>query len=165
MHLHINLRKSDIAHANVLLLAKSPGTFMGITIFILAIGAYLFFTRSPEEPRDWLIFVIASMVGGFFAFLASCCVSLLWVLTQSTDKAGVTGEHLFEITEQGFREKTSQNDSVQAWSGLWKPLRSRKLILVRLNGYLFHALPRRAFKDDVEYEAWWSELNRRCGAA
>jgi hypothetical protein len=138
--------------ANALLLAKSPSGVKAVAIFILAIGALLVYTRSPQTVQDWLVLAVASAVGGLVAFLVSCLVNLLWILTQSTERAGVTGEHLFEITEQGFREKTAQNESVQAWAGLWKPLRSRKLILVRINGYLFHVLPRRAFTDNAEYE-------------
>ncbi len=162
MHLRVTLSKSDIASANVLLLAKSPSSLKGIGIFVLAVGAFLYFTRNPQTPQDWLVLFIASAAGGFSAFFVSCSVSLLWILAQSTDKAGVTGEHQFEITELGFREKTSQNESVQAWAGLQKPIRSRRLILVRINAYLFHVLPRRAFADDTEYDAWWAELNRRC---
>ena len=154
MQLRVHLSRSDIARANVLLLAKSSSSLKGIGVFILVIGALLYFARPPDNPTAWLVLAIGAAIGGLLAFLVSCSISLLWILKNSTDKAGVTGEHLFEISEQGFREKTAQNESVQAWSGLWKPLRSNQLILVRINAYLFHVLPRRAFADDAEYDQW-----------
>jgi hypothetical protein len=165
MHLRVTLTKSDIAHANLLLLAKSPSSLKGIVIFVVGIGVVLYFSRHPSTLLDWSVLALASAIGGFVAFLISCAISMLWILKNSTDKAGVTGEHVFEISEQGFREKTSQNESIQGWSGMLRPIRSRKITLVRINAYLFHALPRRAFSDDSEYEAWWNELTRRCGAA
>jgi hypothetical protein len=165
MQLRVHLGKSDIARANILLLVKSPSSLKSIGIFVLGIGTLLYFMRPPETPIAWFVLAIGAALGGLVAFLVSCSISLLWVLKNSTDKAGVTGEHLYEITDRGFREKTPQNESVQAWSGMWRPLRSNQLILVRINAYLFHALPRRAFANDAEYDHWWSELSRRCGAA
>ena len=165
MHLHVTLTKSDIARANLLLLAKSPSSLKGIAIFVVGIGAFIYLSRDPSTPFSWAVLILASTIGGFAAFLISCSIGLMWALKNSTDKAGVTGDHVFEITEQGFREKTSQNESIQRWPGTLKPIRSRTMTLVRINAYLFYALPRRAFKDDSEYEAWWNELTQRCGAA
>jgi YcxB-like protein len=165
MHLRVTLSKADVARANLLLLAKSPSSLKGIGIFTAALGALLYFTRTPDTATNWAVLAVAALIGGVAAFVVSCSISLLWILKNSTDEAGVTGEHLFEITDDGFRDKTAQNDTLQAWKGMWKPLRSRHLILVRINAYLFHVLPRRGFTDATEYEAWWNELHRRCGAA
>ena len=165
MHLRVTLFKSDIARANLLLLTKSPSSIKGIAIFVIAIGAFIYWSRSPETPIDWLVLGVSAVIGGLLAFAVSCSISLVWILSNSTEKAGVVGEHYFEITEQGFHEKTNQNDSLQGWSGMLKPMRSKQLTLVRINAYLFHVLPRRAFADDHEYDAWWNELSRRCGAA
>ena len=165
MQVRVHLTKPDIARANVLFLTNSPSTLKGIAVFVVAIGAFLYFTRHPQSAMDWGVLAFSAAVGVILSFLISTSISLIWILGNSTEKAGVTGEHLFEITEQGLREKTSQNESIQAWAGIRKPLRSRKLILVRINAYLFHVLPRRAFADEAAYDAWWNELNRRSGSA
>ncbi len=165
MRIFVTIGKADIVRANILLLTRSSSSLKGLVVFIIGIGAFIYFTRSSEHDLNLPILVVASLIGGIAAFLISCSISLLWILKNSTVEAGVTGEHLFEITDQGFHEKTSQNDSLQLWKGMWTPLRSRNLILVRINAYLFHVLPRRAFRDDAEYDAWWNELQRRSSAA
>jgi hypothetical protein len=165
MHLRVTLHRSDIARGNLLLLLKSPSCLKSLAIFVLAVGALVFWSRSPDSPLNWFVLAVSALIGGLFAFLANWCFSLAWILSKSTVKAGVIGEHCFEITERGFREKTEQNEAMQGWSSMLKPLRSRQLILVRPNSYLFYVLPRRAFEDDHEYEEWWSQLSRRCGAA
>lgn len=163
MKLHVNLTRADIARANLLLLTKSAGTLKGIAIMVIVIGVQMYFYSSlkPTTPVDWAVFIAISVVGGIVGFLAMMAICLVWVLANSTEKGGVIGDHFYEITENEFHERTAQNDSSHKWIGMHKPIRSRHLILVRVNAYMFHVLPRRSFESDLAFEICWKEIEKK----
>ena len=166
MQVRFDLTKSDLAQSSLVLIVKSPATWIkGVVFNAFLVGILIYFFRNPQSRFDWAMLVLSSFVGGLMGFIFSVGVNMANLLLVVTKKAGLLGEHLIEIGDDGLREKTKQNDTFQSWQGMLAPIRSNRLILIRVNAYLLHVVPRRAFKDDIQYESFWRELNQRCGAA
>lgn len=164
MKVHAHLTRSDIARANLLVMRRSPSSLRSVLLLALAVGLFAAVDGArPHGLQAWLLLAGLSLAGGILVYLLMAAFSLAWILLHATEQAGATGDHVFEISDEGFRERTPYNDSLHAWCGLQKPLRSSDLILVRINAFLVHVIPRRIFARDEDFEAWWTEIDRRSG--
>ena len=121
--------------------------------------AYTVATTSPLNAAALLGVAAVSFVVGVCALLGGFVISFLWVLSTSTEKSGTLGTHTYSLSEQGLHETTNHNDALHKWTGIQSVEKSNSYIMIRINSYLFHIIPRRAFSSDKEYEEYWTKAH------
>ena len=80
-------------------------------------------------------------------------------------KSGVLGKHDYTLTDLGLREVTDANESVQKWSGIQDVIMLPHYVLIKINGYLFHIVPRRAFANEEQFLAFYEKARTLNDAA
>ncbi len=143
------MSKVLILKANLITLGFA--VLMGAAIALLNI-------REDSTGLGWTYFLVFTAVGGIFIFVVMFVFSLVFVLINSTVKSGVLGQHTYTIEDAGFRERTEANDSLNFWPSIPKIEKTRTAIVLQINPWLFHVLPRRGFDNDEFYEAFFDEL-------
>jgi hypothetical protein len=68
-------------------------------------------------------------------------------------------EHTITLADASFTEETAYNKTDHKWSGVQKLARTRRHIFIYVAQHAAHVVPRRAFRDDAEWES--STSNRR----
>ena len=79
-------------------------------------------------------------------------------------KKGILGEHQFEITDEGFREKTNYNDSLVKWSSVDRVARVFGYTMVRVAGSQWHIFPKRSFNNNDEQLNFENTLQNKISA-
>ena len=162
MQVKLNVTRRDIAWFNVSKLFRLKSNLI-VFAFVLLVASIASWRGAVSEGGEisWLVVAIGSLVGSVAGFAAIFLFSLVFVLLGSTIKSGVLGEHTYIIEETGLRELTQANDTLNYWPAIQKIEKSRTSILVQINAWLFHVLPRRAFDSDVEFDAFYNALKSR----
>jgi len=155
MQVSTDVRRSDLAGFNLHLLPRAKPNAVFVAIVAVGTLAYLLLSRRPDSPADFAIAAFAALAAGIVSLLVGFVISLVYVLFASTEKGGVLGAHTYTIGPDGLREVTSSNETLQRWSGIEHIGMSRRYIYIRINSYLFHVIPRRAFSSDEEFAAFW----------
>ena len=163
MQVKLNVTRRDIAWFNISKLFRIK-TNLTVFAFALLIATIASWRGSVSDGGEivWPALVIGSLFGGVIGFAAIFLFSLVFVLIGSNAKSGVLGEHTYTIEETGLREQTQANDTLNFWPAIEKIEKSRTAILVQINAWMFHVLPRRAFNSDVEFDAFFDALKARC---
>ena len=131
---------------------------------VLFFGMFVFLSYKDDftfSPKSMLIGVVSSFIGALVATLVAWLWNLGCILLMSNSKSGVLGKHEYLITEEGLSESTEANDSLIKWSGIDDVKINKNYILVRVNQYLFHMLPRRSFSSLAKYEEFGNLLSNR----
>lgn len=80
---------------------------------------------------------------------------MVTVLLTVGKKSGILGVHHYSLSEQGLEERTDANETLQKWEGIQSITKLPNYILFRVNGYLFHTVPRRAFETNEEFISFY----------
>ena len=70
------------------------------------------------------------------------------------DKTTLT-ERTITLGEVSFLEETAYNKTETRWIGVQKLVRTRKYILIYVSQHAAHIVPRRAFRDTAEDDAFY----------
>ncbi|GAA5444354.1 hypothetical protein Misp06_02540 [Microbulbifer sp. NBRC 101763] len=131
---------------------------------VLFLGMFVFFSYKDGftfSIKSTLIGVVSSFIGALVATLIAWLWNLGYILLMSNSKSGVLGKHEYVITEEGLSESTEANEALIKWSGIDDVKINKNYILVRVNQYLFHMLPRRSFSSLAKYEEFGNILSSR----
>ena len=74
-------------------------------------------------------------------------------------------EHTITLAEGYFIEETAYGKTDHKWSAVQKLARTRRHTFIYIAQYAAHVLPRRAFRDDTEWEAFYELCKGRIEAA
>lgn len=157
MRVTTNIRRSDIVKLNLYFLPRLAANWILVGALTLVAFAFLVLTHTPATGVSWLTMAGISVAAGVGGLLGGCLCSLLWVLAVAGERNGVLGRHVYALTKQGLHESTKANEGVQKWSGIQSVHKSAHCIYIRINGYLFHLIPRRSFRSAKQFEAFWQE--------
>jgi len=153
---------SDIVLANLLLFHRTPGTiafFIWVALGYIGMGLY---REGISQPLPALSALAAEgLLVGAVVVVTLFAVSLAVLVVTAPRRPGVLGEHLFLLEEEGLREITRTNDSLQKWLGIRAIRKTKHFALVHISDYLFHVIPRRSFVRGEDYEDFVGELSRR----
>jgi hypothetical protein len=156
----------DLVRMNFDLLPRLKVNWISALVLSAAFFAVLSYTtREPLTTGVLTRIFLASLAGGFVAILAGAAICLIYVLAIADHKTGVLGEHEYEIRSDGLFEKTRANEGLNKWSGIQSVTRSRAMIHVRINSFLFHVIPRREFASDDEFDRYFELLRQRWQSA
>jgi len=115
--------------------------------FLAAFGAFVLwstFTSSVIQDRSaiWrLIYSVAVLVGVLVVgIIAGMSVSALSVIL--TKGKGLVGEHQLEITEQGLKESTIFNCSLNTLDGMKGLKETGSFVLLRITDHYAHLIPK-----------------------
>lgn len=151
------ITRKDIARLNLWALFHFKSNAIGVALLAVLALIAIEWWSSPATLFDWSIAVLSASLAGIMGVLGGFLLSTFWVLTVSSDKTGVLGEHTYILIEEGLCEQTPVNESFHKWSGIESVNRIRNYIFIQINGYLFHIVPRRAFAGDAEFDAFWQQ--------
>ncbi|USD23093.1 YcxB family protein [Microbulbifer variabilis] len=164
MKIEAHITKKDLINLSCYFFPRNRGTwiyfmvlFLGMFVFLSYKDGFTFFTKST------LIGVVSSFIGALVATLIAWLWNLGCILLMSNSKSGVLGKHEYVITEEGLSESTEANEALIKWSGIDNVKINKNYILVRVNQYLFHMLPRRSFSSLAKYEEFGNILSSRVG--
>ena len=151
---------------------------------VLRLNAYL----APRQQSNWILFGIlwafifivmmfyfkfplnlrgigtglASAFGGAVGGTAiGLTIQIVQILVASRKRNGILGEHHYEIQKDGLFERTEANEGLAKWSGIERILKPKRFIVIGITGFLFHIIPRSAFKTEQEFEQFFMELRAR----
>jgi len=165
MQIVAEIRRSDLAHLHFYLVPRLKGNWILVAVIALAVIAWAIYTsRGPLTVTKLAIAVFSGLVGGIIGTLIGTTLNLLGVLAMSS-KGGVLGCHEYELRADGLFERTSANEQLAKWSGIDAIEMIGSLIYVRINGYLFHLIPRRSFATDSAYAEFFERLRSSWRAA
>lgn len=159
MQIKTFLTRKDLVLLNLYVFLRLRSTW--VLFFALWVGFVVFRIFSngmPSSNDELLLLVVSHGVGavvGIFGLLLWC---IFWILVTANKKSGVLGEHEYRIEEHGLFEQTDANETLTKWRSVVSIWKTRIFILVRVNSYLFHIIPKNAFATSKGFEAFYDEL-------
>ena len=157
MQVTTDISRADIIKFNFYFLPRAKSNLIFIAVVAVAIFIGMLFMKWPEDVGSIAIAAIASILGGIGGLLGGFAVTLLFILNSSNEKNGVLGKHTYKISSEGLRESTCSNEGLQKWNGVQSVGKSANFIFIRINSYMFHVIPRRAFSSLEKFEAFYVE--------
>lgn len=85
----------------------------------------------------------------------------LYVVLGVAKQQGVLGLHEFRIEEEGFREKTTVNDTLHAWPVIRSIHVGKDYSYVRTGAWSLHILPARSFPNRDAYADFLAALQKK----
>jgi hypothetical protein len=101
----------------------------------------------------------------FHAMAVRATRSAIAQIFRSEGEAGFVGRHEIRLDARGIRETTAVNDRLDAWSGIGGIEVDDRYVFLRLQGGLVHVVPRSAFPDAAEADAFVAAARRWHAAA
>jgi len=161
MKVTTHIRRSDLALFTMLVTPRLRATYVGIAVLIVFIfGALLWMKGVPTNARSWVAILAGSVGGSIAGIVVGTLISMVTILLSSTAAHGVLGEHEYEILPQGLAERTAANDGISKWSGIQSVQKLGPFICVRISGYLYHLIPRRAFESDAQFRSFYDTAHK-----
>ena len=97
------------------------------------------------------------IIAGFVA------VTVVLSMVSRRNKTLLT-EHTITLADGSFVEETAYNKTDQKWSGVQKLARTRRHVFIYVAQYAAHVVPRRAFRDDTEWDLFYGFCRQRIDA-
>lgn len=157
MEIETDITRADLIKLNLFLLPREKSNRVTVAVLAAGIFIYLLISKQPNSLSSLGVAAGAAIGGGVAGLLAGFLISLLFITLTSNMKNGVLGRHTYRLTEEGLHESTAANEGLQKWHGIQTVGKSKSFIFLRINGYLFHLIPRRAFGTAQEFESFWAK--------
>ena len=152
MKVNAKLQLWDLTLFNLFLTPKLRSTY--VVFFLLTIIVSVFVVRRhglPDNALDWIKVGIASVGGAFGGIIVFLLFGLVLVLFSSAKAKGILGEHQYELTKDGFVEKTKVNESINRWNGIQSIRVVGPYLCVQISNHLYHLIPQRSFQSTEEF--------------
>lgn len=157
MEVTANIKRADLVHLLVMVNIKSAlQTILTLSLFIFA---YLVITQNPSNLKSWLTALTSSLIASPAALIIMLIISSIVILLNSNKKSGVLGKHIYSLSEEGLHEVTIANESLNKWNGIESLTITKNYIIFKINGYLYHIIPKRDFANDAEFNNFWGKAN------
>lgn len=162
MVIRTTLSRKDFIDLNLYLFPLLKSNWIFASTMFIAIFAYqLYKSDFMARPTEMLCMSAASAIGALCGVTIALILSLSYFFLCLNKRSGILGEHEFTIEDEGLFEKTDANETLTKWPSITSMRKTKNFILIRINNYLFHILPRRAFSNERHYDEAWAELNKR----
>ena len=159
MNVELEITRGDIVWFNI---SRVFQLRSHLTIFAIAFAFSAYLHRGTTDGAE---FLISSLIGAVYGFMAVFVMSMAWVLMQAASEPGVLGRHSYSIEDDGLRVRTDAADVLNYWHSIKSADKSRRAIVLEVSGWSYLTLPRRSFENDAQYDAFFSELELRCQLA
>ena len=157
MTITVTITRSDLFWVHVQALPRVKSTYIVLSI----IWGSLFFSRYLDDEKTYpiLALLFATFIVASLILLSMYVISFLFYFLLGSKTNGVLGNHQYQITHEGLLEETDVNRTLTKWSGITKILKTKRYLFVQISWYLFHIIPRRAFKNNEEFERFCCEVH------
>ncbi len=159
MTITVTITRSDLFWVHIQVLPRVKSTYITLSM----IWAFVFFSSylDDENAHPILALLFATFIVAFLILLGIYVGSFLFYLLLGYKTNGVLGSHQYQITHEGLLEETDVYRTLTKWSGITNLLKTNRYLFVQISWYLFHIIPRRAFKTNEEFERFCSEIHNR----
>ena len=155
------LTKRDIARALFARLARPKEFIKAWALWTVVFGIFLVFIQgAPHSLVDLLVILISASIGAPISVGASLAFVLMRVQHKLKDGDGILGDHEYEITDEGLRERTSVNETLVSWRGIKSVVRLKRFAFIELVNGSFHIIPASSFKSSEEHACFLNEVQR-----
>lgn len=115
MKIKSEITRKDLAVFSIYLFLRLKSTWLLLAIFVVLIAIILTIIKQPNDFVDCFALAVCSICGGFAGLIVGFIINLVAMLLTIGRKSGVLGLHQYELTEEGLRESTKVNESLQYW--------------------------------------------------
>jgi hypothetical protein len=133
--------------------------FNGLTFLMLSWVVYSALPK--EEPILFQLFAFGVMEFIILCVLTVLAASSVFLSMLSRKNKTTLTEHTITLGEASFLEETAYNKTENRWIGVQKLVRTRKYILIYVSQHAAHIVPRRAFRDEIECDAFYEYCRER----
>lgn len=155
MKVTTDLKVSDIVAVNLRNYVSNRTRYVMCVLIALAYTAYLVSDLGmPTDQRAWLIYAGGGLFFAVAFFVLFLALSIMNAIVMVRDTSGVIGLHEIHLSSEGFRDTTSQTDSLTRWSGVSRISRRGNYLSFWISPYLAHIVPGRAFADAEAFAAF-----------
>lgn len=165
MQVKTDIQKSDLIRLNVSAVLRMKSTY--ITFFIFACLTFVFLVWSkglPESSHKLIVHLSSSVIGGLTGLVFGFLFNVMAVLSLSSVKNGILGEHIYTLTPEGLHESIATNESLTRWSGVVSVRSMGSCLLIQIGSCLYHIMPRRSFESSLAFDefvaqakAYWQQ--------
>jgi hypothetical protein len=124
--------------------------FFGV---ITALYFFLFFAFGDRNDIGYLAYGV--IYCAFFAAVAiafTFLLSLTLTLFRASAKNGDLGMHVFSLRGDGLHQQSAVDETLNRWQGIYSVIVWKHGLYVRINWYLCHVIPARAFTSRADFE-------------
>ena len=160
MKIDIEIKRKDLTALSFYLFPRMKANWIMLVVMIFLIAAFLFITKKPIDFIGYVVLTICSILGGLVGIALGFVINLVTMLLTIGKKSGILCLHHYELVPEGIKETTEANESLHRWSSIVTIGTHGNYLLFRINNYLFHIIPRRAFENEESFKAFYSEAVR-----
>lgn len=133
----------------------------GLFFALMSFANYRALPSDGDTTAKVITFVLMEvfallLLGGVFLLTSVCA------LLSAKSKAMLT-EHSITLEESGFTEETIYNKTEHKWAIVQKLPRTKRYLYIYIAPHMAHVVPRRAFPDETEWNAFYEYCKRRSG--
>lgn len=135
--------------------SRSP-LVIGTIVAGMGVLSFVFIQAIPAEfmTIEKVITFLVLEALAFLLFAGLIAISIVLSMISSKNRTVLT-DHTLTLNETNFVEETVYNRTEQKWNSVQKLAKTRRHILIYIAQYLAHVVPRRAFQDDAEWNAFY----------
>jgi hypothetical protein len=137
--------------------------FYGVCFAIISLSVFRALPKHSDAVTKVITFAILDLIG-FSVLAAVFALSVVLSLGSRKNKTILT-EHTIILAEESFTEETPYNKTEQKWTIVQKLARTKSYIFIYVAQYMAHVVPRRAFRDDAEWDAFYEYCRQKTQAA
>lgn len=125
------------------------------------ISVLMFKTLPKDDPLSVRILTFLILGGFVFAVLGGIfALSVVLSVISRKNRTFLT-EHTITLDEVSFTEESPFNRTEQKWISVQKLGRTRKHLFIYISQHAAHVVPRRAFRDNAEWNAFYEYCKLR----
>jgi hypothetical protein len=132
--------------------------FNGFVFAIITLFFWPFFGLS-RQIGDFVVLGIIEFV--VFCFLAALAVSIVFLNVLACWNENRLIERTTILRESSFVDETAQTENETSWDRIEKLARTKNYLFVFIPSRLTSIIPRRAFRNDVEWDAFYEFCRER----
>jgi hypothetical protein len=159
--IEVKITRADLIRLNAYAMprARFSRLFCGL-LAAMILGINIAQGGVPKSGAQWVALILTVVIFVIGGALLALAFAILGMWINSRKGARGLGAHTFTLRDEGLLESTSTNETLIKWGGAYALIKRRKYIYVQMSPSLFLVLPRRCFKDEDEYRAFWNSIQK-----
>ena len=166
MEVEVNVKRSDVLRVNLYPVFITWRTLRLLLIFWIVFGLIEWRSqRATTGGLDWPELIWSSFVTAILFFIIIWIIVFILNVFGMSEKSGITGKRTFRVEDDGLRELSPVNDSLNFWNTIRLVEKRKYGIYVRLASHAFYVIPRREFPDESSFASFFDAVHERWKAA
>lgn len=154
MKITTNINRYDLIWLNVYLQLRGIFTY-ALFGFLSTIFYYKWYAVYIDNCNEnTALGILLSTLLGIVAVLLCCSLFLATTVYIVGKSPGVLCLHEYTLASEGLFQKTSVDECILKWQGIRKVHVSKKYLLIWINHWQCHMVPRRSFKSQEDFNVF-----------